>query len=90
MRKYFRNLQERGPDYFNHLLSLFLATVLGSAGTTAFIRWFTTAGVEVDWLGRLLLTLGAAVVYALSVVLVFYVFSPESRPVFRRIFTRRD
>jgi hypothetical protein len=90
MGKYHRNLQKLGPEQLNHLLCLFLATVLGSAATTLFIRWSTTAGLELEWVERLLVTLGAALIYALTVVLVFYVFSPRSRPALRRLFTRED
>lgn len=88
MDRFLHNLRNMEPEQYSHLLSLFLSVVLGSAGTTAFIRWSTTAGVEADWLGRLLVTLGAAFVYAATVFLVFYVFSPQSRSALRRIFTR--
>lgn len=89
MDKFFRNLQQFDPDQLNYLLSIFLSTALGSAGTTAFIRWSTTAGMEVEWIGRLLLTLGATLIYMVTVILVFYVFSPQSRSALRRIFLRK-
>jgi hypothetical protein len=85
-----RKFKEMEPEQYTHLLSLFLSSVLGSAGTTAFIRWFTTAGVEVNWLGRLFVTLGALLIYTVTVLLIFYIFSPRSRPALRRIFNRED
>lgn len=90
MDKHFRNLQQLDPDQLNFLISIFLSTALGSAGTTAFIRWSTTAGVDIVWYGRLLITLGAVLIYALTAFLVFYIFSPQSRPALRQIFNRKD
>lgn len=90
MDRFLHNLQNLEPEHYSHLLSLFLSAVLGSAGTTAFIRWSTAAGVEVEWFGRLLVTLGATLIYAAIVFLVFYIFSPQSRIALRRIFTRKN
>lgn len=90
MDKYFRNLSQFDPDQLNFLLCIFLSTALGSAGTTAFIRWSSTFGLEMELFERLLLTLGAVLIYAITVILVFYVFSPESRPALRRVFFRKD
>lgn len=90
MKRLTHMFDDWSPEDYNNLLTIFLATVFGSLGTTAFMTWITTDVQAMAWAERLLLSLGAAIIYGGIVLITFYVFSPQSRPALKRLLTRQD
>jgi Na+-transporting NADH:ubiquinone oxidoreductase subunit NqrB len=90
MSKLTRKFKDMTPEQLNNLLTIFLATALGSLGTTAFMTWVSEGVHQMGWVERMAVTLIATVIYGAIIVLTFYVFSPQSRPALKRIFTRQD
>ncbi|HSM56890.1 MAG TPA: hypothetical protein VK879_12110 [Candidatus Sulfomarinibacteraceae bacterium] len=90
MKRFAHMFDDWSPKDYNNLLTIFLASVFGSLGTTAFMTWITTDGQAMAWPERLLLSLGATIIYGAIVLLTFYIFSPQSRPALKRLLTRQD
>ncbi len=90
MSKLTRKFKNMTPEQLNNLLTILLATALGSLATTAFMTWATDGVHQMGWVERMAVTLIATAIYAAIIVLTFYIFSPQSRPALKRIFTRQN
>ena len=88
MNKFLRKIREMSGEEVNHLISVFVASVLGSLGTTLFLMWATDGIYKMAWFDRLAVTVLATLLYAAIVVLSFYIFSPHSRPALKRLLMR--
>ena len=72
----------------NHLLAVFLASMLGSLCLTIVLHGATKPGEPLPVLARLLVTLAGVLVYAVIVWCTFYFVVPEYRPALRNIVRR--
>jgi ABC-type Co2+ transport system permease subunit len=76
-------------DNSNLLMATFLATLLATTAAAFFLSWATAGTGEVEWLRRLVASLGATLIYAGIAAGVFYVFLPDSRKAFQNVWQRR-
>ena len=86
MKELWHKLTELSTQQAWRLLTVLVASSLGTFSTTAFLDWRITALQAGTWQVRLALTVGAGLIYALIVWASFYVLMPEQRPALKRIF----
>lgn len=65
--------------------AIFLATMLGTAVSGAIFRWGMLTYGELGALARLAISLAATAAYALVVIVVFYLFFPETKTALQRM-----
>lgn len=74
--------------HLDQYAAIFLASMFGSLTLTLLMGEVVRAGVPLPLLARVLLTVGAIVIYAMVVWLTFYIVVPQWRPVLRNLFNR--
>lgn len=77
-------------DNSTMLVAILVATMLATAGAASFLSW-ATAGVGAgEWFHRLVASLGATLVYVGIAAGVFYIFIPDSREAFQKVWQRKN
>lgn len=78
-----------GDGNSNILVATFLATMLATTAAAFFLSWATAGAGETEWLRRLVASLGATLIYAGIAAGIFYIFLPDSRQAFQKVWRRR-
>jgi hypothetical protein len=86
LKKPFGNLS---AEQTNMLLVIFLATMLGTLGDGAFLRWATTSLAPIDGLERVLMALIATILHGGIVLAIFLWLMPQTKSGLRRLLQRR-
>jgi hypothetical protein len=70
------------------LSAVFLASLLGTAVSGLVLKWGLTEFGQMGSTAKLAVSLGATAAYGGSVILVFYVFFPETKLALKRIWKK--
>lgn len=85
MKKLRDKLENLSAEEINWLIATFVASMLGVLGSELILQIGVEITGEPGWLGRLLISLAATLAYAVAAAGTFYLFVPESRPAFKKI-----
>lgn len=88
MDKIVAKLREVTSDNTELLVATFFATMLGTLAASTFLIWATAGVGELEWVRRLVAGLGATLIYGGTAAGVFYVFVPDSREAFKKVWQR--
>lgn len=89
MKQFNKWLDNLSMEDINWLAAIFLSTTLGTMLSALVMKLGLELYSGESWFVRLGVSLAATAVYAGIVVLIFYWLFPKSRPVFKRLLTRR-